>query len=184
MPSGIIQPRLPGFLDLLQLKNQGRQPPLLSDFVQLTMDVADWYALDRDTTNSGSATITRNVFTSVDTTIAQVPQDEIWALSAALVNIGINATTTVLRVAIANPTILMPGDTAQSIQLGQTFAFLSTGYTFPGAVTTVRAGSALLQPRLLLPPGSYLGFKFLGEITDGAANGSVGCTYRYTRLKL
>lgn len=186
MPSGIIQPRLPAFLDLLQLKNQGRQPPLLADDIQLQMEVTQWYALDRmqDVVSSPYALL-RNQFDTLRIVQHQVPDGTYWMLRAIAVQMNYTlATCTAVKFAKLVPTATLDGNSSLPIELCAPMAFDSAGFTWPGTQPVIVGPSVMFNTPVLLPPRTYLGFNWIGEITDAVNNVNMFTTISYAALQL
>ena len=185
MPSGIIQPRLPGFLDLLQLKNNGRQPPLLSDEVGLQIDVSQWYAFDRQQPLSKSYTALAGYYER-RVELFTVPQNEVYLLFAAEARITFNTTTaTALKWSRFVPTVKFPFTSGPRVDLCETIQFDSSIYAaWPNGDSAVEGASVKFNRPCLLPGGSTLGFNFTGELTDATNNGTIYGNYSVVPLAL
>lgn len=168
MASGMIQPRLPGFLDLLQLKNQGRQPPVLGDEVGLTIDVSQWYALDRVQVDYNYLALASG-FTSNNIVMFTVPAGQTWLLVHASVQLVFNpAALTAIVWDRFVPYMQIPGVSAGLItELADVTRFDSTAMaTFPNGATTIQGPGRTFQAPLLLPAGTNIGVSFCGDVTD------------------
>lgn len=188
MPSGLIQPRLPGFLDLLQLKNQGRQPPALADEVQLGIDVSQWYAQDRMVSEiSAPYVLLSNAFANLRVVRFTVPQGQWWMIGAANVQLNYtSATCTDIRWSTFAPYIQYPGaSAANTIQLGPEQPFDSTPFTtFPASNASMNGSSVVFNTPLLVPPGTNIGIAWCGEVIDPVNANSAYCMLRYAPLLL
>jgi len=186
VPSGPIQPRLPGFLDLLQLKNNGQPPSLLSDLVAGVIDVGAWYGFDR----MEAATYVYNTLNNTFATAQPiggpaVPQDEVWLLWQAAIRFNFNpATTTALILSTLQPVALLPLNTDQFVSLADNVTFDSTPFTvWPGVASQVAGTPKMWRRPLLLPGGTRLGLSIGYEHTDAVGAGFATASYTYSPLK-
>lgn len=189
MPSGPVQPNLPGFLSLLQLKNHGERPSVLSDVVTPVMDVTHWYGQDSIEVLGGRVTINRNLpfanqvnFTT-GPLATPVPQNECWWVEDFSVELAWNNTTTAMSIQhLAAARLLKQADSlsGRGRLVGPSAApFVTTGL-FASAV-----GFSSFSPSLTgfwAPGGSNLGAVFLGLVTDPTTDGALFGTASIVRL--
>lgn len=183
MSSGQVQPRLPGFLDLLQLKNQGRQPPDLADTTQLVMEVAAWYGLDRVVNVSGNGVELRNVVTCRSVVLFTVPAAEWWMLRGAALSFQADPTATALRISYIYGSIYLGGPSGL-IRITDSVSYDSALYPAwaPSPNPVVRAAGTIATSPILIPPRTQIGYTWHGELTDPAANAAVNMQLQYTPL--
>lgn len=185
MPHGPIQPRLPGFLDLLQLKSKGRQPDGLLEDVRAVMDVSTWYGFDRMETISGTATIIKNILTNGSAAFASIPPDETWLLWGHSITLAY-ATTTITNLQVWDLCCMVqPYTSTIPYRLpGRFNAFDSAVATaFPASSANILGASAWLEKPILLPPQSYYGFCREVLITDPTNDGTVNARFIVTKLQ-
>lgn len=168
MPIGPIQPRLPGFLDMLQLKTRGQVPPALADLISGTIDLTHWYAVDRVEQVADTATPNINIQLnqSLFGSVAVIPGDEYWMLFQAQVFLALDVpNTTALFLQRLLPCYQGFSDGIATQLADDPPIFDSTDYTaFPGT-SAVIMGSKYFERPLLLRPNARLGAIICGEIT-------------------
>lgn len=99
-PSGPIQTFAPGFLELLQLKNRGRNPAVLLDSVQPTIDMLQFYLQAQITSESVTSLTAAGGVITFHTVLGANSQEPQWVHNFSVyVPVGA-ATTDVASIAL------------------------------------------------------------------------------------
>lgn len=179
--NGPIQLIPPGFLSLLQLKNQGHMPADLGEVVSPTMDMRDWYlqvsARTPSTTFGLVLTSEQQSFHRFSPNGIIVPQGKTWWVHHYMVQCGLTAVAGQSIFGLAPIIIWNANGTIKYNQLGPAPA---TGLI--SSTATNPTGTQVFASGFWAPPGAELGFTN-GEIIS-AAGISFGGVVRYTELDL
>lgn len=154
-----IQPR--GMLDFFGIKNGGRFPQSLPEFLSPTLDLLHWYVASEIVTYQLNATPLVNADQGFNVNWIsavpapnpvpipiQVPQTEMWLVSHYSVNWELNAAA---ERCIASPIMTIPGIGGRMF-LGPVNTVGPT--TFPGG--TLSVGIAACDGLFFVPPGAFL----------------------------
>jgi hypothetical protein len=147
-----------GFLSLLQLKQTGRNPSSMAEFIQPTVDFTDWYAAATAEIVSSTTTIRSAVGIAVTDLV--VPQNETWLVAAATCSVAPAAGVTAARCQVAvqntnaagtfliyaSPTVAVPGGSAAWLPLVDRPIILRPNDTFVlNAIEYAGVGNITLQ---------------------------------------
>jgi len=158
-PSGPVQVIPPGFLGLLNLKNQGRIPDVLQGNFQPTLDMLEWLLFaNREILRSEAsigATASSSFFHMTSNGPLRIPEHEVWYVWDINVELSIPAGGASSLSGYMAPAVLTPDGTSI-----QTFGLPITGLFSP-ALTSMQpqCGHA---PRRLFSSGNEFGVS-LGE---------------------
>ncbi len=158
----------PGLLNLLGLKQTGRNPSSMAEFVQPIMELRDWYFAASQQVTTGSAVPANSAFQAVTIPIT-VPQDETWyvlQLSALLTRdaAAVATLTAWLQYNWGGGPAVRASSVAESSRVG--------------------ARITMEGPRgLFLPPGTTFSMLIDASAAIGAA-AAVNCTLLYVPLKV
>jgi hypothetical protein len=185
---GPVQPRLPGFLDMLQLKNRGQQgPEFLDDTVTPIIDVSALYAFDRRELVTGSLAAAANVRNSGMRVLSgAVPSGEVWMLWSCVAHLNFTtATCTRLQVWDLCPAYSIPSSSSARYRLAPTKpVFDSTiDATWPDASSNYIGCSHVYDRPVLIPGGAFLGVLEDWVAIDAVNPLSYGLSLQITRLQ-
>lgn len=175
--SGPIQLIPPGLLGFLQVKNQGRNPQLLPNTLQPTMDLLTWLMEARAETTVATVDVAPAAigFTPYTTPAAVVvPSEEYWYVHDYTIqnNTALIATSTVSFAC------------AWRIVTGALFSQFGVGVPQPllNGVAGGRGGFAFAEFPFFLPPGAEMGIRVIAN--EAAANITYQGNVRFTRLPI
>lgn len=182
MPLGPVQIIPPGLLGFLQLKNMGKNPQLIPDSYQPTIEMRDWLFLARyeevSVTITGGISVGYTEFNGGDIGVYSgvVPDNEAWWL------VGITART---RPMIATESCQMEIAWSQKNGALSSQRPISIGPTSPrvvGQAPLNQTRAICSAGQLFLPPGAWLGIYALENVALSAM--SISADLRMVRLRL